>query len=101
MLMPIFFGLLVGFKWRLISTGTTKVFISGTSTLHGSAGPICCLQTPLLASEAPIAFSVPVTCPLTLVRAHPVVTVFPTCNHRRGGLWGKTRLVACGQSMIP
>lgn len=46
MLIPTSFGLLVGFKWKLISAGTIKVFISGTSTPHGSTGRICCLQPP-------------------------------------------------------
>lgn len=102
MLMPTSFGLLVGFKWKLISTGTIKVSISGTSALHGSTGPICCLQPPVAGLRSSYYL-------LSACYLFPYSGESSSCGDCSfymqliGGLWGKTRLAACGhsQSMVP
>lgn len=96
MLMTTSFGLLV-----LISTGTIKVSISGTSAPCGSMGPICCLQPPVAGLRSSYYLLSAATC-LTLVRVH----LFVDCSFYMqliGGLWEKPRLAACGhsQSMVP
>lgn len=96
MLMTTSFGLLV-----LISTGTIKVSISGTSAPHGSMGPICCLQPPVAGLRS--SYYLLSACYLSYSGES---SSFGDCSSYMqliGGLWGKTRLAACGhsQSMVP